>query len=272
MTTNPEEVVSLPTLYRGDSLPSRVTQDANATHRGRTFAEHYVTEGLLSKSTDQGLLADLNRPLEQLVAVHVGYRKNIKGEEYAAYHSPLISFSTDAIAAWHFLDRTAKKSFEECPVGKATHFMWKLTDVRARKVSPGRYRFEYRKSTKNVDKFREQFVNAVNAGDLSQLNQALATQIVHEHIQKDTGLHVAHLIDVNTFLTTIDPAKHNVDEELLARARKFGAKWSEWLLYPMEVEASLGGYSGRFSLNEALDLHLFAREVRPQVEPSAGPA
>ncbi|MCP3169938.1 hypothetical protein [Myxococcus qinghaiensis] len=267
MTTKSEEVVCLPTLYRGDSLPSRVTQDANATHRGRTFAEYYVTEGLLSKSTDQGLSRHLNWPLEKLVAVHVGYRKDIQDEEYAAYHSPLISFSTDANAAWHFLDRTAKKSFEPSPIGAATHFMWKLTDVRVRPISPGRYRFEYRKSTKNVDRFREQFVAAVNEGDLSQLTAALATQIVHQHIQADTGLHVADFIDVNTFLATVDPATHNVDEELLARARKFGEKWSEWLLYPMEVEASLGGLSGRFSVNEALDFHLFARKVPPQVAP-----
>ncbi|MFP2895917.1 hypothetical protein [Corallococcus sp. 4LFB] len=270
MTTKSEEMVSLPTLYRGDSLPT-VSQGAKGPQRGRTFADYYVTEGLLAKSTDGGLSRHLQQPLEQLVAVHVGYGNENKEEQYAAYHSPLISFSTDATAAWHFLDRTAKKSFEACPIDDATHFMWRLTDVRVRQLSPGQFCFEYRKSTKNVDKFREQFVAALRGGNESQLNRALSTQIVHQNIQADTGLHIAHLIDVNTFLAGVDAAKHKVDADLLARARERGEKWSEWLLYPMEVEEGLDGYSGRFSVNEALDFHLFARKVPPQSAPPVKP-
>lgn len=262
MTAHAVEPRLLPTLYRGDSLPKPVLT-ADAKHRGRTFAEYYVTEGLLAKAADGGRSSDLNRPLEQLVAVHVGYRTTNDRETYAAYHSPLISFSTEPTAAWHFLDRTEKNSFEPCRFDEATHFMWKLTSARARLVSPGRYRLEYRASTKNVDRFREELVGAVHAGNLTALPRALATQIVHGYVQADSRMHIADLVDVPAFLQTVDASQHRIDEELLERARTFGNKWAEWLLYPMDVEEGLIGYSSRFFLNDCLDFYLFAREAKP---------
>lgn len=262
MPTHAVEPMLLPTLYRGDSLPKPVLAK-DARHRGRTFAEYYVTEGLLAKSADGGRSSDLNRPLEQLVAVHVGHRNTNPRETYAADHSPLISFSTEATAAWYFLDRTEKKSFKPCRFDEATHFMWKLTNASVQLVCPGRYRLEYRASTKNVDRFRDELVWATHAQDPTVLPRALATQIVHDHIKADNRTHIAELIDVRAFLQTIDASRHGIEEELLDRARNFGNKWAEWLLYPMDVEEGLMGYSSRFFLNECLDFHLFAREVGP---------
>lgn len=219
MTSNAER--PLPTLFRGDSLPPPVL---NANSRGRTFADHYATDGLLAKAADGGRSQDLNRSPEQLVAVHVGYRTNNQSESYAAYHSPLISFSSEESAAWHFLDRTAKKSFTDCRIDDATHFMWKLSGVRARPLSPGRFRFEFRASTANVDRFREEFVGAVHGGELSTLHRALVTQIVHGHMQGDTRTNVADIINVSTFLGTLDAARHEIDPEVLSRARDFGSE------------------------------------------------
>lgn len=260
MMTDTAEPMLLPTLYRGDSLPQPVLT-VNAKHRGRTFAEYYVTEGLLAKAADGGRSNDLRRPLEQLVAIHVGYRTTNDSESYAAYHSPLISFSAEESAAWHFLDRTAKRTFSPCQLDNATHFMWKLSSVQARLISPGHFRFEFSASTKNVDRFREELVGAVYDGDLSKLPQALATQIVHGYVQRDPGTHVADLVDVETFVGKLNSTRHDINPEVLSRAREFGSRWKEWLLYPMDVEPGLQGFSSRFSLKDNLDLHLFARDA-----------
>lgn len=251
-------LIELPVLYRGDSLPPSVAATTR-DHRGRTFAEHYVTEGLLAKSADKGLSRHLNRPLPVLVATHVGYRLTNDDEKYAAYHSPLISFSTDPVSAWHFLDRTSKKKFAPCELENATHFMWKLIDARVQQIGPGHYRLRYVASTKNVDRFRQKLVAAVQQGDLTKLNRALAAQIVHGHVEQNQATRMADVIDAAEYLGSLD-ATERVDVDLLQRARTFAARWSEWLVYPMDVIPGLHGYSARFSLNEHLDLHLFARE------------
>lgn len=259
---NAEKPVLLPTLYRGDSLPRQVL-GVDARHRGRTFADHYVTAGLLAKAADGARSRDLKRPLAQLVAIHVGYRPANEQETYAADHSPLISFSTEVTAAWHFLDRTERKTFARCRLDDATHFMWKLSNVRAQPISPGRFRFVYRASTKNVDRFLTERVGELLKGDLSKIPQAVATQIVHGHVQADTREHVAELIDVVTFLNAVDAARDAIAPEVLSQAREFGSRWAEWLVYPMDCDEGLQGFSSRFSLNESLDFHHFAREQRP---------
>ena len=251
--------VELPVLYRGDSLPPQVTA-TNREHRGRTFAEHYVTAGLLAKSADGGLSLHLNRRLPILVATHIGYRLTDDGERYAAYHSPLISFSTEAAAAWHFLDRTSSKRFEPCALEDATHFMWKMEGASVEEIGPGHYRLRYLASTKNVDRFRSNLVEAVQQGDLGKLDKALAAQIVHGYVQQDNTMHTADVIDAVRYLDAVD-ATAGVDDELLKRARIFADRWSEWLVYPMDEPPDLRGYSARLSLNEYLDLHLFARET-----------
>lgn len=257
--TTASSLVDLPNLYRGDSLPPAVVASTRE-HRGRTFAEHYITEGLLAKSADGGLSRHLNRPLPALVATHIGYRLTNEDEKYAAYHSPLISFSTEPASAWHFLDRTSKKEFAPCELDEATHFMWQLEGARVEQIGAGHYRLTYFASTTNVDRFRHKLVTAVQRGDLAKLKQALEAQIVHGHVQQDQEMHTADVIDAVRYLDALD-ATAGLDAELVLRARKFAARWSEWLIYPRDVIANLRGYSARFSLNKHLDLHLFAREV-----------
>jgi hypothetical protein len=252
-------LVELPVLYRGDSLPPAVVASTRE-HRGRTFAEHYITEGLLAKSADGGRSQHLNRALPVLVATHIGYRLADADEKYAAYHSPLMSFSKDPTSAWHFLDRTSKKIFASSAFDDATHFMWKLAGAPVQAIGPGHYRLSYHASTKNVDRFRYELVKGVQQGQLRKLNKALAAQIVHDHVQQDQATHSADIIDAMSYLDTLDSSA-GVDEELLKRARTFAARWSEWLVYPMDVIPDLRGYSSQFSLNEYLDLHVFAREV-----------
>jgi hypothetical protein len=213
----------------------------------------------MAKSADRGLSRHLNRPLPAIVATHIGYRLTNDDEKYAAYHSPLISFSTEPASAWHFVDRTSKKTFEACELGDATHFMWKLVGTRVEQIGAGHYRLKYLASTTNVDRFRHKLVTAVQEGDLSKLNQAVSTQIVHEHVQQDEETHTADIIDAVRYLEALD-ATAGLDAELLQRARTYAARWSEWLIYPRDVIPGLSGYSARFALNEHLDLHIFARE------------
>jgi hypothetical protein len=168
----------------------------------------------------------------------------------------LISFSTDASAAWHFMDRTAKKAFEPCELENATHFMWRLEGVHATRLAPGHYGLEYSASTKNVDQFRAEYVSRVLRGDEREVVRAVKTQIVHSLVAADNRVHTAELIEPREYL-----ACHGgeVEEALLERAITRAEKWSEWLVFATDSEPGMEGPSYRLCLNEYLKLHMFAK-------------
>ncbi len=251
-------MVAIPDLFRGDSLPS-VVLAANAASRGRTFAEHYSTDGLMAKFGDGGRGAWLKWPLQLQVATHVGYRQSEDGEVAFAYRSPFISFSDDRKAAWHFLDRTGEKTFTDCALADATHFMWRMAGLTAVEIGVGHFAIEFRASTANVDHFLQAGVAEFLVGDYSNLKDTLSQSFTHLHVQADDSLHTAQLIHVPRYLAAV--TESSIPDDLLARARGFGAKWSEWLVLPTDVEAGLGR-SSRLPLNAHLDLCVFAREAR----------
>ena len=78
----------------------------------------------MAKFADGGRSALLwGRDLLDLVLVHVGYDVG-QPEQELADHSPMISFSADRGAAFHFTDRTQKKALRLCKLDEATHFIW----------------------------------------------------------------------------------------------------------------------------------------------------
>src|SRR5713101_2835261 len=54
---------AIPTLFRGDSLPRSPRPLADPGHRGRTFPDHYITDGLVAKHADGGSPATFRKPL-----------------------------------------------------------------------------------------------------------------------------------------------------------------------------------------------------------------
>lgn len=258
-TTSP---VQLPDLFRGDTC---VPPGPKAADRGKTFADHFLTEGLMAKFADGGDPRWEQLPLPYLVAAHVGYLKCMEGEkpsveERISFRSPMLSFSETLEEAWYFTDRTEKKKFVVVPFAEATHFAWKLSGIKAQQVSAGLFRFTYTYSTKNVEVFRLQLEAELQQGNLDNFHRAVATGIVHENVRQDKDEHIADLIDVHAYLKANEADVK--DKELLARALERAGRSREWLLYPRDPMKDGRGFSSRFGPNDHLSAPVFARVAR----------
>jgi len=251
-------MVTLPDLYRGDTCTPR---GPNAADKGKTFADHFLTNGLMSKFADGGNLSWFNLPLPYLVAAHIGYGPKTP-EEQISYRSPLLSFTQSRDEAWDFADRSKRKKFEIAPFVDATHFAWKLSGISAQQISTGHFRFYYRSSTQNVTAFRRQLEAVLLTGNLDKFERTIAVGIVHQHLDADEQAHVAELIDAVAFLKTNEDLIKN--KGLFAQALKFAERSSEWLLYPKDPMEDGRGFSARFCPNEFLSAPIFARDARAQ--------
>jgi hypothetical protein len=240
--------VNLPTIYRGDSVPTMT--GVQKIHRGRTFADLFITEGLIAKAADGGLSHHLNKPLEELVLVHVGYG-NIQEQQYKAYHSPLISFTSMEDEAFSYMNRR-KKDLIECDLSDATHFIWRLSGVKADEIGPGLFRFMY---IKNVEHLKTELRPDMPDHDLFK---AISQHIVHDLLKEKPTDHVAIIVDSVTFLDNL-PASGVHDLDLLHRAKERAAKSYEWLVYTNDPMPDGRGFQNRFQLNEHLYLHEFFR-------------
>lgn len=249
----------IPDLFRGDSC---LALGANAADRGKTFADHFLTNGLMAKFADWGDLGWEHLPLPYLVAAHVGYLKSKPKEkptleERISFRSPMLSFSQSLEEAWYFVDRTEKKKFEVVGFTDATHFVWKLSGITASEVSTGRWRFSYRYSTENVEAFRRQLEADLLAGKYDKFARTVATGIVHDHLQRDREDHQAELIEVVPFLEANRASMENqlLWEQATERARRS----REWLLYPRDPMEDGRGFSAQFGPNRFLSVPVFAR-------------
>lgn len=260
--TTVETPVELPDLYRGDTCAQR---GANAADKGRTFADHFLTNGLMSKFAGGGNLRWFDLPLPYLVAAHVGYGKE-SPEEKISYRSPLLSFARTLDDAWGFADRSGRKKFDVVPLWDATHFVWKLSGIRAQQISTGHFRFTYAASTKRVEVFRQQLEAQLAAGRLDNFEKTIAVSIVHGHLDADKDQHTADLVDAAAYLTA--NANEVEDKGLLQRALANATRDAEWLLYPRDPMEDGRGFSAQFPPNEYLSVPLFARNVRA---PPPGP-
>jgi hypothetical protein len=254
------KLVEIPTLFRGGSLSRSMREVTDPARRGRMFADHYITDGLMAKFAQRGRPSDvLRNPLSYLVEAHCGYEKGTTSEKISK-HSPFVSFSMVEDAAWHFADRTNKRKLVPCELSDATHFMWKLEGVKAEHVSEGRFRFVYRSDPKNVEVFAARQV-AEALGNIEEgLIRAVVNQVVHEHLRSDPTEHVAEIFDVVTYLTAT--TEHGRSTRLWARAIDRAKWWHEWLVFPCDPMPDGHGYDARFFLNEFLHVHLWARDGR----------
>lgn len=250
------KIEKFPTLYRGDSIPNSMRSHSDPLHRGKTFAEFYLSEGLMAKSADGAIGKHLEMDTDYLINTHVGYKQGTHNEpseeEWISKHSPFISFSEDKQSAMYFADRTKKKNLASCQFEEAEHFLWKLEGIPGVKLKEGLYGLAFKTSTCNVQKFLTDRVQEANAGSVEAALSILPILIVHGHIDQDTSWHQAILIDVVTYLKSNDG--RNVSTELKDRAIQRAEKWSEWLLYPIDPMPDGKGFSARFPPNQHLDL------------------
>lgn len=251
------KIEKFPILYRGDSVPTSIRSHTDPLHRGRTFAEFYLSEGLMAKSADGALGKHLERDTDYLIHTHVGYKQGTHDEpseeEWISKHSPFISFSSEKSSAMYFADRTKKKKLGSCAFEDADYFLWTLEGIPGVKIKEGLYGLAFKTSTCNVKKFLNDRVNAANSGSMEAALSILPILIVHGHIDSDSSWHQALLIDVVTYLES-NPSGGSVTKELKDRAVQRAKKWSEWLLYPMDPMPDGKGFSARFPPNQHLDL------------------
>lgn len=250
-------VEKFPTLFRGDSIPASIRSHSDPLHRGRTFAELYLSEGLMAKSADGALVKHLEMDSDYLIHAHIGYQQGTIDdpslEEWISKHSPFISFSTERSSAMYFVDRTKKKNLESCSFEQAEYFLWELNGMPGVKLKAGLFALAFKTGTQNVKKFLNDRIAAANGGSVEAALSILPTLIVHGHLDSDQTWHQALLVDVVEYLTK-NPAGTSVSKELRDRALQRGKKWSEWLLYPMDMMPDGKGFSARFPPNQHLDL------------------
>ncbi len=259
-----------PILFRGDSLPNAVTNHNDPRVRGKTWAEYYITEGLVAKFASSGSEDIWRRDLRYLVACHVGYKrgtdpKKVNFETYVYNKSPFISFSSRMKTAFAFMDRTQKSKFENCDIGDATHFVWSLEGIEWNRVGIGRFEFTYTASNESVEQFLAEDAEALqkmaadpDTLDLGAFGPILGRLIVAQHTAADNSIHRAELIHVVPFL--LANFWHVGDIFLLLRALLRSYRSSEWLLWPKDPFGK--SYSAKFPVNKHLKLDHWARRLR----------
>lgn len=250
-------IEKFPILYRGDSVPKTVRSQSDPLHRGRTFAELYLSEGLMAKSADGAIGKHLALDTDYLIHTHIGYKQGTSDdpstEEWISKHSPFISFSTEKDSAMYFVDRTKKKNLESCAFENGEYFLWQLGEIPGVKIKEGLFALAFKTSTCNVKKFLTSGIAAANAGSVEAALSILPTLIVHGHLDNDQSWHQAILVDVVTYLSS-NPSGPTVSSDLRDRALTRAKKWSEWLLYPLDLMPDGRGFSARFPPNQYLDL------------------
>lgn len=255
-------------LYRGDSLPREVAA-ANSRIRGRTFADHFIGNGLMAKFADGGtseLL--LGKSLLQLVLEHVGYESGTPAERLSD-HSPFISFSMSEACAFAFSERKEKKRLrlQPCHLDEATHFVWELEidmERDVKKVKPGQFDLEYSANPTNCSSFIEEELRRgiqkeVTTHDPWALACALGKYIACRHATADSSIHRAVLVDVVSFVCEQDTS--TFDNQLVRNTIERATRDHEWLIYPADLMPNGQGVSARFTMNRHLGVYGCFREA-----------
>lgn len=242
-------------LFRGDSLGKRNRH----APRGRTFAEYFVSTGLMARFADGGSSRLLKgRTLLDLVLAHIGYEHGTSEQELS-YRSPMLSFSADEDRALRFAERTGRKRLIPCPIEDGTHFLWCL-DAPLQPISPGLYRFEYKADPVNCEAIVErQIVRAQRVlltGESEDLiGVAVGNDAALGILRQDAEQHYAKVIDVETFMKDQLAKGETADVRLVERTLEFASRDREWLVYPQDPMPDGGpGYSARLLHNRHLSV------------------
>ncbi len=196
-----------------------------------------------------------NKDLLDCVLSHVGYSTETPEAKFA-YHSPLISFSTNRGTAFKFSNRK-RKELEECTLDLATHFLWRFNFPLEEALEVGRYRFIYQADpTSCFETIKEQIKRGMSVeastGDSATLAKAIRDLGGMYHSNRDTSDHYAEVIDVYTFVRHADLS--NRDERLVENTLKRSKRDQEWLVYPKDPMPDGLGYSARLQMNKYLNV------------------
>lgn len=241
-------------FYRGDSLPSQI-RSVGRKDRGRTFAEHFCGNGLMSKFADDGSWTLLRgMELLDMILSHVGYQCD-QPEERFSYRSPFLSFTSDASAAFDFAERSGKKDVEECPLESASYFIWELEIELPYEVEPGRFQFSYKASSTNcyqliLDQIQRGLELEARTGDAHNLAMGIMSLGAGWHADNDHRDHRAELIDVSRYVRNQDISYKN--PQLVNNTLERATRSNEWLLYPTDPIEDGPGLSSRFAMNRHL--------------------
>lgn len=233
--------------------------DPNAPHRGRTFVQHALSDGLAARFADFGKLNDLARHEQvDLLLAHVGYDRG-EPEADLAYHSPMISFSTNEMTAMGFANRPGK-TLCACSPAQATHFIWKFTPALVPKLGfkgtilPGVYEYRYRENHENVLAILEEHLHdglrSWADGGAFPVKQIAAEMVVRS---ANNDMHAALVFDVATVASSrlVD----GKDARLVENARVRGQRDNEWLVLPCDLMPDGLQPVSRLRMNEDLFLH-----------------
>ena len=249
-------------FYRGDSLPSQI-RSVSRKDRGRTFAEHFCGNGLMSKFADSGSWTLLRgMELLDMILSHVGYQCD-HPEERFSYRSPFLSFSSDAGTAFDFAERRGKKDVEECPFEAASYFIWELEIELPYEVEPGRFEFLYKASSTNClqliqDQIQRGLELEAQTGNLHTFARGIRNLAAAMHADNDPRQHQAELIDVSRYVQNHDVSGKN--PLLVNNTLKRAVHSHEWLLYPTDPMGNGPGLSSRFAMNRHLRVYRCYRD------------
>jgi hypothetical protein len=257
------------TLYRGDSVPT-VSGKVPEFHRGRTYAELFLGNGVMAKFGDCGRSVDLKgREFVDLIIEHVGYDYG-EEETRRAFHSPLISFSKSRDAAIGFANRRMR-DLEPCSIEDASHFLWRFEPELREWEEPGKYAFIYRGDPCNCQKLSleklRRSMQPLDEGNHWPFGQALGELLAQGHAAQDVTTHLAIVFDTKTYLKNVDLTEKEprLVENALARAQRD----KEWLVFPAD---RMPGTTNSFDARLQMNASLFADEwfrAKPRVKKPA---
>ncbi|WP_234264551.1 hypothetical protein [Hydrogenophaga sp. NFH-34] len=249
-------------LYRGDSVPSN-SGSGKAGDRGRTFAEYFVSNGLMAKFSDGGSCALLDgKDLIDLVLAHVGYEQN-GSEKALAYRSPMLSFSECESTALKFTTgRRKAENFNLCSFEDATHFVWMLQVDLPEESSAGVFELGFEADAKNLnelidDQLHRSRLRQAETGDMSLIPVAIMNRASAQLAAGDKSEHRAILVNVVRMLSAIKQEGRN--PLLLSNTIVRASRDKQWLLYPSDPMPDGSGLSSRFPMNIHLHIHKYFR-------------
>jgi hypothetical protein len=262
------------TLYRGDSV-ARVGGAIPKDHRGRTYAEFFLGNGLMARHADQGRRVDMRgRDFTDLVLEHIGYDRG-EEEMRRALHSPLISFSESREASMGFANRSMK-DLDACDIEDASHFLWRFEPELREWEEPGRYVFLYRANPCNCQKLSleklRRSLQPADDGDLWPLGKALGELIAQSYAAQDETTHLAIVFDALTFLKKADLGDRNA--RLVANALQRAERDKEWLVLPADrMPDDPNSLDARLQMNASLFAdEWFRQTTRVKKAPQRGSA
>jgi hypothetical protein len=247
-------------LYRGDSLPPCSTAKSN---KGRTFAEYFISTGLMAKFADGGSSKLIEKKdIATMTICHIGYKNN-STEQKLSFRSPLISFSESIDIAKNFSTARSKINTPvACAIDEATHFIWELSFEPTKPDAPGIYTLKFKKDSVNLDNLlrdsEREIIDSFNNPnqDLHLLMRRVGNFVMQStslvNGNKDLSDNYAKIINAAEFIANSEFPQEYKETAKVAFDR--ASRDKEWLIFPCNPMPNGYGFSARFPVNKHLKI------------------